>query len=187
MRFFSLLVGLLGHFISAIANPLPSNPSPVPFSPLETTSHHASSTDLETSDNPRSMALTESSQIAKRNKDKLNCCSDIPSQPWKYTSRLDIEQGINYLWDYWPKGLATICIQSNTCQRLTCYGSGEIRLCNDNDYQICPNLSYLASYAEDIVRACNYPDNQYVCGQYFDTDGYNVIVKQANDKVGGHC
>lgn len=49
---------------------------------------------------------------------------------------------------------------------------------------MAPNRAYLATYAEDILDHCQVtkplPNGQkvwYACGQAFDTDAYNVIIR----------
>lgn len=52
-----------------------------------------------------------------------------------------------------------------------------------NHYTISPNCAYLATYAEDIDSTCGNPDGNgdfTTCGQLFDYDGYNVIVRHDN-------
>ena len=50
-----------------------------------------------------------------------------------------------------------------------------------NRCSINPSCQYLASYAQDIVDRC--PSNKfenYLAGQEFDTDNYNMIVSAQN-------
>ncbi len=50
-----------------------------------------------------------------------------------------------------------------------------------NNYDISPDMSYIASYASDIILKCTgHSDpfhNALVMGQEFDTDNYNVVVR----------
>ncbi|KUJ18783.1 uncharacterized protein LY89DRAFT_717320 [Mollisia scopiformis] len=61
------------------------------------------------------------------------------------------------------------------CVMLTCSRGDGIWLCNDNMYPISPNCGYLASYAWDMVFQCTH--NDLTGGQEFDSDGYNVVVR----------
>lgn len=51
-----------------------------------------------------------------------------------------------------------------------------------NPYHIAPNCAYLGSYAQDLVASCSYttyaPIDDQTGGQEFDTDGYNIIVRE---------
>ncbi|KAH8592927.1 hypothetical protein B0O99DRAFT_224553 [Bisporella sp. PMI_857] len=66
-----------------------------------------------------------------------------------------------------------------TCTRLSCSYSSGIYLCNDNTFPIAPTCSYMALYAEDILRGCPQDISTgtgRIRGQEFDTDNYNIIV-----------
>lgn len=81
------------------------------------------------------------------------------------------------------------CIANGrSCVQIACTDFAEVVLCNDNDFRIEPNCEYLASYAFDILGACNFhdvnQDNYRTCGQEFDSDRYNIIVKQSAPDVG---
>jgi len=51
-----------------------------------------------------------------------------------------------------------------------------------NSYDIWPNCGYLASYAQDIENSCSIDDADvwFTGGQEFDSDKYNVIVRDDN-------
>ncbi|EPE31764.1 hypothetical protein GLAREA_11846 [Glarea lozoyensis ATCC 20868] len=71
--------------------------------------------------------------------------------------------------------------KSPGCQSLLgCNRAAEVVLCNDKPYTINPSKQYLRTYMDDIVRQCqrNIGGLNTVCGQNFDTDGYNVIMRQ---------
>ncbi|KAH6681849.1 hypothetical protein B0J14DRAFT_680008 [Halenospora varia] len=123
----------------------------------------------------------EASQLETRNKRDLNCC-DTPNGPhgwpWEPAQEARIREGINYL-----RGLNGVCwVDRIHCTRISCSYDAGIYLCNDNDYPIQPSCTYLASYADDIANACvTYHKffngiRRYTCGQFFDTDNYNVCV-----------
>ncbi|CAG8975715.1 hypothetical protein HYALB_00009122 [Hymenoscyphus albidus] len=71
--------------------------------------------------------------------------------------------------------------RANDCGQIACHGDAHIVLCNDNDYDIYPDCTYLSTYADDIRTDCQYfswtSSKWYTGGQKFDTDHYNIIVK----------
>ncbi|KAL6922628.1 hypothetical protein ACHAP8_009289 [Fusarium lateritium] len=82
-----------------------------------------------------------------------------------------------------------------TCARISCSYGDAIWLCNDNPHYIQPRCSYLADYVDNIIARCATTTNsppctvrpcppswsaQFVRGQQFDTDRYNVIVGRSN-------
>lgn len=58
--------------------------------------------------------------------------------------------------------------------------SNKVSLLPQRPSSISPSCIYLASYAQDILYACEeggiFRSSAYINGQEFDTDGYNVIV-----------
>ncbi|CEI67741.1 hypothetical protein FVEN_g9549 [Fusarium venenatum] len=81
------------------------------------------------------------------------------------------------------------------CARISCSYGDAIWLCNDNTHYIQPRCSYLADYVDNIIARCATTTNsppctvrpcppswsaQFVRGQQFDTDRYNVIVGRSN-------
>ncbi|KAH6681848.1 hypothetical protein B0J14DRAFT_648268 [Halenospora varia] len=75
-------------------------------------------------------------------------------------------------------------VGAHDCVHIACKNDAAIALCNDNDYPIQPSCDYLGTYASDIVVYCPgwswfggaHPGS---CGQYFDTDNYNVVVRES--------
>ncbi|KAH6680327.1 hypothetical protein B0J14DRAFT_648707 [Halenospora varia] len=79
-------------------------------------------------------------------------------------------------------------VEAHDCARITCNDKAGVHFCNDTDHKIDASCWYLADYVLNIYNTCN--DLQCglglcryngVCGQQFDTDGYNVIVRRDND------
>jgi hypothetical protein len=106
----------------------------------------------------------------------------IPIRGWNWATAYmpDIQAGVVYL-----DNLNTrINIGPTSCSRISCSWNGAIYLCNDNPYSIQPASPYLASYAQDLINICttgsddHYPDYKRTGGQEFDTDGYNIIVRE---------
>ncbi|KUJ23865.1 uncharacterized protein LY89DRAFT_744404 [Mollisia scopiformis] len=112
-----------------------------------------------------------------RNKSPPVLCWPVAGQDWSFCNAATIQDGINYLDNF--DGLCGV--PGTTCVRISCSYNAAIYLCNDNAYGITPNCAYMASYATDIINDCVFYDDQgnaYVCGQEFDTDGYNIIVRE---------
>ncbi|KAF1810898.1 hypothetical protein P152DRAFT_483602 [Eremomyces bilateralis CBS 781.70] len=118
--------------------------------------------------------------LSKRDKSGLICNIGRHAQVGR------IWQGISYLKSLPGGGTCGIDAGPAHCVRISCSWDSGIFLCNDNPWPIAPNCAYLATYAEDIVLSCPYSDecqpgaaafcNEFVNGQRFDTDNYNVIV-----------
>ncbi|KUJ19191.1 uncharacterized protein LY89DRAFT_479656 [Mollisia scopiformis] len=103
-------------------------------------------------------------------------CWPVPSQDWSLCSVSVIGQGITYLDNF--NGLCGV--GANSCVRISCSYSSAIYLCNDNDYGITPTCPYMGSYAQDIINDCSHcegPNDCVTCGQEFDSDNYNIIVR----------
>ncbi|RGP62725.1 hypothetical protein FSPOR_9112 [Fusarium sporotrichioides] len=81
------------------------------------------------------------------------------------------------------------------CARVSCSYGDAIWLCNDNRHYIQPRCSYLADYVDRIIARCKTRTNSPPCtvkpcppswsadfvrGQQFDSDNYNVIVGRSN-------
>ncbi|KAH8670332.1 hypothetical protein BGZ60DRAFT_563820 [Tricladium varicosporioides] len=119
---------------------------------------------------------------APDNKSDLNCCGANPGPPldWGFAENNVIRyEGIPYLQQF--HGLCGVGARS--CVRVSCSYDSAIHLCNDNYFDIYPNCAYIASYATDLVDRCGYFVTRgwfhvsATCGQEFDTDNYNVIVR----------
>ncbi|KAI1056685.1 hypothetical protein LB507_001439 [Fusarium sp. FIESC RH6] len=82
-----------------------------------------------------------------------------------------------------------------TCARVSCSYGDAIWLCNDNRHYIQPRCSYLADYVDRIIARCKSTTKsppctvrpcppswsaEFVRGQQFDSDHYNVIVGRSN-------
>ncbi|KAN0098402.1 hypothetical protein V8E51_014065 [Hyaloscypha variabilis] len=114
------------------------------------------------------------------NKEMPPLCIPIRGWNWVTAYMPDIQAGVVYL-----DNLNTrINIGPTSCSRISCSWNGAIYLCNDNPYSIQPASPYLASYAQDLINICttgsddHYPDYKRTGGQEFDTDGYNIIVRE---------
>ena len=71
----------------------------------------------------------------------------------------------------------------NTCADISQCAGNEITgyycvwLCNDNNHAIRLETNWFASFVDDIQKACNKLTTFTMTrGQFFSTDGYNVIV-----------
>ncbi|RDL34424.1 uncharacterized protein BP5553_07552 [Venustampulla echinocandica] len=106
-------------------------------------------------------------------------CKPVPGhKDWDYANGDRIAEGIRYL-----KGIDICDVGPQTCVRISCSWSAGIFLCNDNDHAIFPKCNYIASYAQDLIGKCSvFPvfNGFYTCGQKFDTDRYNVIVRSTS-------
>ncbi|EPE24347.1 hypothetical protein GLAREA_08199 [Glarea lozoyensis ATCC 20868] len=112
---------------------------------------------------PRSVGLEE------RNKAQTYCCP-VSGHSWRPTVPYWIQWDMNVL-----RALPGTCgVQPRSCSQVACQTSGAIYVCNDNNYFIRPDCIYIASYAQDILNTCH----QQACGQKFDTDRYNVVIRQ---------
>ncbi|TVY78243.1 hypothetical protein LSUE1_G003224 [Lachnellula suecica] len=115
----------------------------------------------------------------KLNKDGI-ICIPVSGQSWTWALTVDIQNGINTINSIG----GSLGVNGHQCARLSCNGGAPgagIFLCNDNDYKITPGLNYMATYANDIKNKCliNIPfGNQVSGGQEFDSDNYNIIVKE---------
>ncbi|CAG8952901.1 hypothetical protein HYFRA_00007615 [Hymenoscyphus fraxineus] len=110
--------------------------------------------------------------LKKRYKSGVTCCADN-NQHWDPTFSFLIMQGSAHL-----KKQNRLPIQGQACKQIWTDGtSGEIVLCNDNDFDLWPDAKYIASYADDILAKCA-TSTGLVCGQAFDDTHYNVIAKK---------
>ncbi|CAG8974640.1 hypothetical protein HYALB_00012108 [Hymenoscyphus albidus] len=122
----------------------------------------------------------------------MHCCWQI-GQGWDVGGADNVAIAANNL-----KALGgKVGVYGYKCEQISCHDDTEIVLCNDvangsmkNAYYINPDAPYLASYAEDILRDCYlyqwFGDHRewFSCGQYFDTDHYNVIVRRPQNQYG---
>ncbi|RDL38352.1 uncharacterized protein BP5553_02692 [Venustampulla echinocandica] len=103
-------------------------------------------------------------------------CCPVPGHKWQWALGPHILDGIKYL-----KGIDICDVGASSCVRIGCSWNSAIYLCNDNRFKITPMCNYIASYAKDLIDKCSeYPPVHtfLTCGQEFDTDGYNVIVRE---------
>lgn len=103
------------------------------------------------------------------------CC---PIRDWKQAGGGPIDEGIFHL-----NNVGGTCgVDAKSCSRISCSWGAAIFLCNDNDYGITPQCLYLSTYAHDIRMDCYRADSGdgvfSVCGQEFDSDNYNIIVRK---------
>ncbi|TVY15182.1 hypothetical protein LARI1_G008051 [Lachnellula arida] len=103
-------------------------------------------------------------------------CIPIGGQNWQYANSAAIAQSVK---DLQSRG-GSIHVNGHSCARLSCLTSSAIFLCNDNNDGIAPQLNYIASYASDIINRCGVSPftPALAAGQEFDTDHYNVIVRE---------
>ncbi|PMD59977.1 uncharacterized protein K444DRAFT_663547 [Hyaloscypha bicolor E] len=117
----------------------------------------------------------ETRAMEKRNKILPPLCIPVSGWPWVGATPSAIQDGISYL-----KNLNTrINIDAHACSRISCSYSSAIFLCNDNDVTISPASPYLATYAQDLnhlMDLCR--SGKKAGGQLFDTDRYNIIMRQ---------
>ncbi|KUJ16077.1 uncharacterized protein LY89DRAFT_783297 [Mollisia scopiformis] len=126
----------------------------------------------------RDLQGSEAHNKVARSKFGLQCC---PIAAWGWTGAIQviIEDGIDYL----NHVQARCGVGARSCVRVSCSWNAGIYLCNDNYYGIFPSCPYIGSYAQDISNVCwGFSRGMEVCcGQEFDTDSYNVIVRYANE------
>ncbi|EFR01023.1 hypothetical protein MGYG_04026 [Nannizzia gypsea CBS 118893] len=67
-----------------------------------------------------------------------------------------------------------------TCSRVSCSWDSGIFLCNDNDHKVSVPCKLVAEYTRDILDICASPDVVSLRGQEFDSDGWNVVVRESN-------
>ncbi|CAG8960728.1 hypothetical protein HYFRA_00002264 [Hymenoscyphus fraxineus] len=117
-------------------------------------------------------------KLKPRNKSGIICC-DHTNWHWPYAAVYNILEAYDEL----DSLGATPCgVQARSCVQIACWGNDGVVLCNDNWYYIQPHARYLSSYILDIRNVCTQhpPGADYfgtMCGQEFDTDNYNIIVK----------
>ncbi|EPE28266.1 hypothetical protein GLAREA_09386 [Glarea lozoyensis ATCC 20868] len=120
--------------------------------------------------------------LSPRNKANILCCADAgnelanPHLNWTPANPWEIDSGAQYL-----QTIDLCHTGPRQCNRISCSYKAAIFLCNDNDYDISPKCAYIASYALDLFNSCRYVKDTIlgVCGQEFDTDNYNVVVRAA--------
>ncbi|CZR56164.1 uncharacterized protein PAC_06052 [Phialocephala subalpina] len=128
--------------------------------------------------NAHKLAIREDEDgLVGRNKIQPGLCCPFAGQNWNWADAGRIQEGVQYL-DH----VQALCgVGPRSCVRVSCSWRSAIYLCNDNDYGITPNCGYIGSYASDLINQCvlyNPIGQGYVCGQEFDTDRYNVIVRE---------
>jgi hypothetical protein len=106
---------------------------------------------------------------------------------WGPAGTTTIQQGMAYLRGLGNRGCR---VGGRSCTRISCSYRSAIWLCNDNDWEIAPACNYLLEYAGNIIGKCkrtNYFScrtcpfgvwTDHVTGQQFDTDRYNIIVRE---------
>ncbi|PVH69215.1 hypothetical protein DL98DRAFT_626085 [Cadophora sp. DSE1049] len=123
------------------------------------------------------------SKLESRSKYGLGCIA-VKGQSWDKARKHYIEDGINYLnhvkaWCHAP---------ANSCVRVSCSWRAAIYLCNDNNHEIDTACNYISTFAQDMVDKCTsynwrrvFTSGGYTRwvtgGQEFDTDRFNVVVR----------
>ncbi|KAE8444786.1 hypothetical protein EG329_014246 [Mollisiaceae sp. DMI_Dod_QoI] len=114
--------------------------------------------------------------LEARFKSTIYCCP-VASWGWLPANVPALNAGIEYLDNF--KGSCSA--GGHGCARISCSNGAAIWLCNDNDFTIYENCGYMATYVDDLATACGLRDQwggyTSVCGQEFDTFGYNIIVR----------
>ncbi|KUJ07167.1 uncharacterized protein LY89DRAFT_678133 [Mollisia scopiformis] len=115
--------------------------------------------------------------LIARNKMQPPLCWPVGNWGWGTTYVDRIQQGISYLNHLGGR----IYLDVGARSRISCSYSDAIYANNDNPYPINPATVYLASYAQDLINFCQFqdPNSKFwmVCGQEFDSDNYNVVVR----------
>ncbi|KAK6503734.1 hypothetical protein TWF481_008738 [Arthrobotrys musiformis] len=81
---------------------------------------------------------------------------------------------------------ATTCGASRrSCSRVSCAWSSGVELCNDRDTDVQMRCDRIAGAADEIRKDCNKPGSSFdftyvVKGQWFDTTGYNIVIRGHN-------
>ncbi|PYH96552.1 hypothetical protein BO71DRAFT_174587 [Aspergillus ellipticus CBS 707.79] len=117
-------------------------------------------------------AASTTPATSKRSKEDSSIICDIPGRLSETATTDWIRSGISYL-----KGLDGNCgvtAGPAACARISCSYDSGIYLCNDNKKRLNVKCSKLAAYAEDIIEKCD--GGEYVNGQEFDTDNFNIVV-----------
>ncbi|KAH6723351.1 hypothetical protein BKA61DRAFT_465645 [Leptodontidium sp. MPI-SDFR-AT-0119] len=75
-------------------------------------------------------------------------------------------------------------IKAHSCKRMQCYYGSMVYVCNNTDHEVRPDCNYLGTFVQDITNLCSVnrenPKVTRAGGQEFETEGYNVIVRQEN-------
>ncbi|KAH8595578.1 hypothetical protein B0O99DRAFT_686568 [Bisporella sp. PMI_857] len=96
----------------------------------------------------------------------------------EYCEADDVTKGIKFLLEKGVDRKDCDC-GPKFCRRLTCNDGASIFVCNNNDYGIGVSCRTASDYAQDINDRCRRRMNgkDWVKGQYFDTAGWNVVVR----------
>ncbi|EHK98015.1 hypothetical protein GLAREA_05265 [Glarea lozoyensis ATCC 20868] len=115
------------------------------------------------------------SELVERTQQNTFCCKDI-GQPWNYAwAGCTHSAAINL------SVLKDVYVEPRSCVLAHCYGEADIWVCNDNDHQIHPEAGYIAKMAVSIELTCvqtNDSHKRFSCGQQFDSQNYNVILRR---------
>ncbi|CAG8973207.1 hypothetical protein HYALB_00006376 [Hymenoscyphus albidus] len=117
--------------------------------------------------------------VKERDLSHIFCCNEI-GQGWVYTLPSLIP---TTAMDLTPAPF--FALPKPDCIQVACRERAEVVLCSEN---ADPSLFYVdnvAQYAQDIINKCTIKvDNvDKVCGHAFDTERYNVIVKEIKEGV----
>jgi hypothetical protein len=120
----------------------------------------------------------ENFALEPRGKGNVKCCipghvdQSISGYNWSPCSVGGIASAIITLSEL----TGTCNVEPRSCSLLHCTYDAGLWLCNDNNYSISPLCSSLATYGNDLLADCVDKHDPSVCGQEFDSDGFNVIV-----------
>ncbi|KAF3209704.1 hypothetical protein TWF192_007769 [Orbilia oligospora] len=86
---------------------------------------------------------------------------------------------ISYLY---ALGATTCGAYARTCSRVSCHWSAAVELCNDRTTEVQMRCDRIAHAANEITNDCAKPAPVHwvAKGQWFDTTGYNVVVRKSN-------
>ncbi|KAK6518637.1 hypothetical protein TWF506_005771 [Arthrobotrys conoides] len=91
------------------------------------------------------------------------------------------EEVIPYLWRL---GATTCGAYRKSCSRVSCAWSSGVELCNDRDEEVQMRCDRIAGAADIIRQDCEQAGisqlTWIVKGQWFDTTGYNVVIRSHN-------
>ncbi|CAG8975948.1 hypothetical protein HYALB_00007079 [Hymenoscyphus albidus] len=119
-------------------------------------------------------------ELKKRAKANANCCRNMPSRTWKGADTDKARECVGHQLSFY----GSCYVNGLSCTRLRCLRGVGLFLCNDNHYEIHPNCDFMGTYGDSLIAQCTWATGGGTCGQMFDTDGYNIILKDGCDLEG---